>query len=128
MTYNRVTILDNLDIFLIKEIYERRLTGTRVLAKDYFFKDSRERNLCEKIDSKDMLINGRLKSLSKLGLVEISIKKGEFGKNRREYSLTNSIIIKKFKFKDKLSKSILLKIDGRWIAFELDVIQPKSDT
>jgi hypothetical protein len=123
MLNNSVNLLDDLDIFLLKEIWERDTTGTRILAKDYFFKDAnleREKGLYQKIDAKDMLINLRLKRMGKLGLVSVIRKKSDIGRERNEYLLTKNIVIKKYKFPNRISKAILLRIDNRWHIFEID--------
>ena len=122
MDKNKI-VLDDLDLFIIKEIYERELTGTRILAVDYFFKNVDKKELGKlwrEVDPKDVLINLRLKRLRRFGLVNVKKMKKNNGTERNEYSLNlKNIEISNHNFPDRKSKSILLKVNHKWQIFEI---------
>lgn len=113
-------LIDKLDLFILREIFEKEVTGTRIMAKEYFFKDKdlNYEKSWKDVDAKEMLILLRLKKLKSLNLVSVT-REGD-GRKKNVYTLIEkNIQLINHKFNGKLSKAIQIKINDKWIIFQL---------
>ena len=109
-------ILDTLDFFIIKSIFEKKNTTTWEIAKAYGWenKPTDKKELSRFFVGKGVLIGKRLERMQKYNLVFIS-------KENRTKIFTlisdNVQFKKKFKFPDRDSPAILIKDKG-WIIIQ----------
>ena len=110
--------LDELDIFLIYEIYNRDETTTWEITKKYYGIVPKSEEEYRTVFAKLILIKFRLKKLSKMGLV--SIKK-EPKTNKNIYNLIlKNIKVGTHKFPDKKAKAVYLRLNNKWQIFEVN--------
>lgn len=109
-------IFDDIDLYLLKTIWDKEEIGTWQLAKDYFKLNCD----CHAIGLKNQLIKDRLTRLSKVGLITITKSKpnGKISKNIYTLNLKN-LEVGRHHFPDKYAKAICLKINNKWEVFQI---------
>ena len=107
----RMATYDDLDFFILKEIFFSKPSITTWEITIKYFGKNRDLNFIMK---KHILIKSRLKRMAKEGLIIISKNKG-----KNEYNLIkDKIKFCKHKFPNGYKKAILIK-NNKWMAFEL---------
>jgi len=106
--------IDDLDKFIIKEIFYNNL-GTWEITKKYYkeltnIKDSRER-----LNNKHRMVKVRLKKMAKYGFISME-------KNSDRYSYTldgNKVCFDRHKFLNKVYNTLSLRIYNGWCSYQL---------
>jgi len=109
--------LDELDIFLIYEIYKRDETTTWKITKKYYGIVPKSEEDYRNVYDKLQLVKFRLKKLSKMNLVSIT-KEPKTNKNIYHLILKN-VKVGTHKFPDKKAKAVYLRLNNKWQIFEV---------
>lgn len=120
------TSWDELDFYILREIFEKEFVGTRIITKSFFFKQSEFKGKItwrdvdkREVDKKELVVLYRLKRLARLGIILIN-KTNIRGRIENEYLLASEKVkINRRRFPDCKGKEILLKVNGKWEGFQL---------
>ncbi len=109
-------IFDELDFFILNQIWSKRNTTTWKIAKNSLgVGDNYPRERKVELNSLHEKIKNRLKKMSEVGLVSIS----KDSNNKNIYDLnTKNIKIGRHKFPDKYSNAICLRVNAKWEVFQ----------
>jgi len=117
-------MLDKLDVFIIKNIYESnpKEVNTWDLSRGYLKKCCKSVNTSS-VFAQNNIIRSRLQRLAHLGVIFITKKKEDEGRTyvRNEYNLVGDYVrIGKHKYPDGYHKTLLVNIDSLWYGFQID--------